>query len=364
MGFPLNRFVKKVYSRDRYFFTFVIIALFLSIPITVFAVLQSRDLRSRATHQNCFDLNGDFKVTQADADIILDTVAFGGYKSEYDINHDGEVSSVDAFLLLGHNGEVCAPEVSFWADSYTINQGGSTRLRWTTTYATSVSIGPSIGTVGLNGSRTVYPSSSTTYTLTATNVQASSRKYVTITVQGTPPPPEPPPPVSPVPNPPGGNLPGNIIGPGPGGSSPVVQNVLNVLNLKTSALPLVGETNIPLVIGGKAAKIRISKGVKTYSLNVSRHKFGLGEKINLLVGGNGVLTKRFSFTPDTLTETLNVGVIAFGDVSGNNRIDKEDVVLILESIANQTNRGDINADVVANSLDWALLQANMGKVGN
>ena len=59
---PLKKFVKLVISKDRYFFTFIVIALFLSIPITVFAVLQSRDLRTEATHQDCFDLNGDFKA--------------------------------------------------------------------------------------------------------------------------------------------------------------------------------------------------------------------------------------------------------------------------------------------------------------
>ena len=367
---PLKKFVKLVISKDRYFFTFIVIALFLSIPITVFAVLQSRDLRTEATHQDCFDLNGDFKVTQSDVDIILNTVAVGGYKPGYDINHDGKVSSVDAFLLLEHLGEVCVPVVSFWADSYTINQGNSTKIRWTTAYTTVVSISPSVGSTGLNGSKTVSPNSSTIYTLTATNQWATTRKYVTITVNvpspEEPPGPEPPPPPpdSSSPTSPPGSLPGSTISPGPGGSSPVVQNVLNVLNLKISALPLVGETNLPLVIGGKAAQIRISKGIKTYSLNVSRNRFEFGEKITLLVGGSGVLTKKFSFTPDALTETINVGVISFGDISGNNRIDKEDVALILESIASQTNRGDINADGVANSLDWALLQANFGKVGD
>src|SRR3990167_8718061 len=100
MGFPLNKFVKKVYSRDRYFFTLIVIALFLSIPITVFSVLQSRDLRTEATHQDCFDLNGDFKVTQSDVDIILNTVAVGGYKPEYDINRAKLAVMIDVIFRV------------------------------------------------------------------------------------------------------------------------------------------------------------------------------------------------------------------------------------------------------------------------
>src|SRR3990167_8718060 len=97
---PLKKFVELVISKDRYFFTFIVIALFLSIPITVFAVLQSRDLRTEATHQDCFDLNGDFKVTQSDVDIILNTVAVGENNPEYDINHDGKFSSVNVIFRL------------------------------------------------------------------------------------------------------------------------------------------------------------------------------------------------------------------------------------------------------------------------
>jgi len=53
-------------------------------------------------------------VTQADVDIVLNTAASGGYKPEYDIDHNGVVDAIDAFLLLGHNGEVCVPNISFF----------------------------------------------------------------------------------------------------------------------------------------------------------------------------------------------------------------------------------------------------------
>jgi len=271
-----------------------------------------------------------------------------GYDPKYDLDHNGIIIIEDMLIEISHAGEICRPIVSFFPSPGAISRGQISRLSWSVSYANSVRIDPNIGVVGRSGHVNVSPLSTTTYTLTATNQQATSRKRVTITVQGTSSPEEPPssepsPPVSPGPNPTG---------------------VLNVLKLKISALPLVGETSLPLVIGGKSAEIRISKGVKTYSLNVSRNRFEFGGKITLLVGGNGILTKRFNFIPNALTKTINVGVISFGDISGNNRIDKEDVALILESIASQTNRGDINVDGAANSLDWALLQVNFGKAGN
>ncbi len=62
-----------------------------------------------------------------------------------------------------------------------INAGQSATLSWTTANATSASIG-GMGTVATTGSRTVYPTSSTTYSLTARgaggNAEASARVTV------------------------------------------------------------------------------------------------------------------------------------------------------------------------------------------
>ena len=59
-----------------------------------------------------------------------------------------------------------APTASINVNPSDINQGQSATLRWSTTNATSASIA-GIGTVGLDGSQSVSPYSSTTYTLTA-----------------------------------------------------------------------------------------------------------------------------------------------------------------------------------------------------
>src|SRR5437016_7706666 len=60
-----------------------------------------------------------------------------------------------------------APTVTISADPSTIEKGQSSTLSWSSTNATNVSIDQGIGDVSTSGSRSVSPSSSTTYTLTA-----------------------------------------------------------------------------------------------------------------------------------------------------------------------------------------------------
>jgi len=71
---------------------------------------------------------------------------------------------------------------SFTADATTIVQGQSTTLRWETSNATSVRIDQGIGTVAADGSRSVSPGSTTTYTLTAEGTGGPVTRQVTITV--------------------------------------------------------------------------------------------------------------------------------------------------------------------------------------
>lgn len=58
---------------------------------------------------------------------------------------------------------------SFNSNPGIISQGGSATLSWDVTGCTTVSIDPGIGNVGINGTRVVLPSKTTTYTLTASN---------------------------------------------------------------------------------------------------------------------------------------------------------------------------------------------------
>ena len=70
----------------------------------------------------------------------------------------------------------------FAASPATITKGGSSTLSWTTSGATQVNISSGVGSVALNGSTTVSPTQTTSYTLTATD---SAGKTVTAVVTVT-----------------------------------------------------------------------------------------------------------------------------------------------------------------------------------
>ena len=71
---------------------------------------------------------------------------------------------------------------SFTATPTTIAQGGSSNLVWATTNATTVTINQGIGSVAVDGTRSVTPTQTTTYTLTATANGVSVTCPVTVTV--------------------------------------------------------------------------------------------------------------------------------------------------------------------------------------
>jgi peptidoglycan-associated lipoprotein len=87
-----------------------------------------------------------------------------------------------------------APTISsFTADPATIQRGESSTLRWEVAgQTTSVSIDQGIGTVTATGNRRVFPTGSTTYTLTAMGGGGSVTARAIVNV-AEPPPPAPPP---------------------------------------------------------------------------------------------------------------------------------------------------------------------------
>lgn len=87
---------------------------------------------------------------------------------------------------------------SFTGEPRSIERGQSATLRWSVANATDITIEPGLGAVQANGSRQVFPSSTTTYTLTANGPGGSDSRTVTIEVAApTPPPPTAPPPSKP-----------------------------------------------------------------------------------------------------------------------------------------------------------------------
>ena len=92
--------------------------------------------------------------------------------------------------------EVAKPPVisQFTAEPSSIERGQSATLRWSVSDATTVTIDPGLGTVQSNGSRQIFPSSSTTYRLTASGAAGNANATATVNVITAPPPPPPPPP--------------------------------------------------------------------------------------------------------------------------------------------------------------------------
>lgn len=81
------------------------------------------------------------------------------------------------------------PTIShFAAEPDTVNSGQPSSLSWSVSDAQSIELDNGIGSVSPNGRRAVYPTATTTYTLTASNAGGSTTASVTVTVSAPPPP--------------------------------------------------------------------------------------------------------------------------------------------------------------------------------
>jgi len=87
-------------------------------------------------------------------------------------------------LVAGCSGPAPTTPIinSFLANPTSITVGDSSNLSWSVTDATTVVIDQSVGSVASTGTTAVSPVTSTTYTLTATNVAGSVTASVTVTV--------------------------------------------------------------------------------------------------------------------------------------------------------------------------------------
>jgi len=74
------------------------------------------------------------------------------------------------------------PTVTLTATPSVIPVGGSTTLTWTSTNAITVAMDHGIGAVPFNGSMTVSPASTTTYSITATGIGGQADSKVTVVV--------------------------------------------------------------------------------------------------------------------------------------------------------------------------------------
>jgi peptidoglycan-associated lipoprotein len=81
---------------------------------------------------------------------------------------------------------------SFTAEPSRIEKGQSATLRWSISNATDMQLDQGLGAVQSQGSRSVFPSATTTYTLIANGAGGSDSKTVTVEVSSPPPPPPAP----------------------------------------------------------------------------------------------------------------------------------------------------------------------------
>lgn len=81
---------------------------------------------------------------------------------------------------------------SFTAEPGSIERGQPSTLRWSVSNATDISIDQGVGPVQTTGSRQIFPSNSTTYTLIANGPGGSDTRSVSVSVASAPAPPPPP----------------------------------------------------------------------------------------------------------------------------------------------------------------------------
>lgn len=82
-----------------------------------------------------------------------------------------------------------APDISeFSAEPSSIERGQSSTLKWSVSNANQITIDNGVGTVQANGSKSVYPNDTTTYTLRASGPGGTLSKTATVTVNAPPPP--------------------------------------------------------------------------------------------------------------------------------------------------------------------------------
>lgn len=90
-------------------------------------------------------------------------------------------------LAVGPSCLALVPSITtFEATPTVITAGQSTTLVWNTSGTSSASIDQGLGAVQVAGSQIVYPTATTVYTLTASNIAGSTTKSIVITVNPAP----------------------------------------------------------------------------------------------------------------------------------------------------------------------------------
>src|SRR5260370_23157334 len=97
------------------------------------------------------------------------------------------VASGRKAIAAAQTAPPASPTVALSASPTSAQAGQPVTLKWSSTNATSIPFEPSVGPVAAQGSTTVRPSQSTTYTLTATGPGGSAHASAQVTITPAPP---------------------------------------------------------------------------------------------------------------------------------------------------------------------------------
>ena len=313
--------------------------------------------------------------------VSLSTVNSANFGVKYKARMEGTVTTyVDHIsLTVNYMTPDPVPTASISADDTSIAYNTSTTIRWFSTDATSCSVSPP-GWTGISGAKPTGNLTSTTkYIVDCTGDGGTASDSVTVNVGSKPPDPDPdpdpdptpdPPPDggggTPLPPPPGGGLPSLPSPPTgiPGVAVPIDPDIVNILKIKLSVPYLLGNITSPLIVGGFVQDLELKPGKSDYEVDVRGAKFALGKTLNIQIGGNKALIKKLKLKTKAPKQPVKFGILYLGDTNRDNKINDGDFLRYLDSIPTQDESSDVNADGVVNSLDWAILMVNFGRIGD
>jgi hypothetical protein len=105
-------------------------------------------------------------------------VIYPSATTKYTLTASNDTGSTTAETTISVN--IGAPKITFTAEPATIAKGGSSTLSWEVTGATTIKLGRD--SIAASGTQTVSPTSSTTYTITATNSAGVTEATAKVTI--------------------------------------------------------------------------------------------------------------------------------------------------------------------------------------
>ena len=136
--------------------------------------------------QTLIGVNGGFEVFK---NIVADELTEGSeliyFRCMYPTSDVGDIVATNtqvSILDTSTNPPIPAPTINFTASSTNINSGDQVILTWNVTDSNNTTINQGIGSVPNSSTETVYPTQTTTYTLSASGPGGTNSATVTITV--------------------------------------------------------------------------------------------------------------------------------------------------------------------------------------